>query len=178
MTEAVAIARRPIDERPALWRAWEADAERRKRNPVGAYTEMLPLLLAPAVATASTAFSRYQTDLAANAILIAAERHRKKTGKWPESVAAIDRTLLRNPPADPFTGASFRLEHHDGQLFVYSLGPNGMDEHGAYSHRTWMSGLDDDAGAQLWDVTERGRKVPPEPDIDDELNDVLKNGIR
>ena len=47
MTEAVAIARRPIDERPALWRAWEADAERRKRNPVWAYTEMLPLLLAP-----------------------------------------------------------------------------------------------------------------------------------
>ena len=132
----------------------------------------------PAVATASTAFSRYQTDLAANAILIAAERHRKKTGKWPDSVAAIDRAILPTAPPDPFTGASFRMEHHDGQLFVYSLGPNGRDEHGAYSPRTWMSGVDDDAGAQLWDVSERGRKAPPEPDIDDELDDVLKNGIR
>ena len=178
MTEAVAIARRPIDERSALWRAWEAEADRRKRSPIGAYTEMLPLMLAPAVATASSAFTRYQTDLAANAILVAAERHRKKTGKWPESVAAIDRAILPSAPADPFTGASFRMEHRDGQLFVYSLGPNRTDEHGAYSPRTWMQGLEDDAGARLWDVTERGRKAAPKPDIDEELNDALKNGIR
>ena len=169
MTAAVAIARRPIDERPALWRAWEAEADQRKRHLIVAYAEMIPLMLAPAVATASSAFARYQTDLAANVILVAAERHRKKTGKWPESVAAIDRSILPSAPADPFTGASFRMEHRDGQLFVYSLGPNGMDEHGAYSPRTWMSGVDDDAGAQLWDVSERRRKAAPEPENDGQL---------
>ncbi len=178
MTEAVAIARLPIGERPALWRAWEAEAELRKRSPIAAYTEMLPLMLAPAVATASSAFSRYQTDLAASAILVAAERHRRKTGHWPDSVAAIDKTILPRAPADPFTGKSFRMEHHDAQRFVYSIGPNGTDEHGAYDPRTWTQGQNDDVGAHLWDVSERGRKAAPKPDIDEELNDVLKNGIR
>jgi hypothetical protein len=163
MTEAVAIARRPVHQRPALWRVWEAEAERLKQSPVARYTDFLPLMLAPAVATASSAFSRYQTDLAANAILVAAERHRKKTGQWPESVAAIDRTILRNPPADPFTGESFRMEHHDGQLFVYSIGPNGTDEHGTYDPKRWMRGEADDAGAKAWDLSERGRKALAEP---------------
>jgi hypothetical protein len=166
MTEAVAIARRSIGDRPALWRAWEAEAERRKRSPITAYSEMLPLMLAPAVVTASSAFSRYQTDLAASAILVAAERHRRKAGHWPESVAAIDKTILPSAPADPFTGKSFRMEHHDGQLFVYSIGPNGVDEAGAYDPRTWMLGQEDDVGAQLWDVSQRGRTAAPEPEID------------
>jgi hypothetical protein len=168
MTGAVAIARQPIGRQPALWREWEAEAERLKRSAFGQYTVLLPLLLSPAVATASSAFSRYHTDLAANAILVAAERHRRKTGQWPASVAAIDRTIIPSAPADPYSGESFRMEHRDGRLFVYSVGPNGVDEHGEYEPRRWMSGEGDDAGAQAWDVPLRRREAPAEPKADEQ----------
>ncbi len=157
MTQAVAIARRPVAEQPALWREWQADAERVKKKPFAVYTELLPMLLSPAVATASSGLFRYQTDLAGNAVLVAAERHRRKTGKWPTAVAAIDPTILPSAPVDPFSGESFRMEHRDGQLFVYSIGPNGQDEHGAYEPKRWMEGGPDDAGGRGWDVSLRGQ---------------------
>ena len=159
MTKAVAIARHPIDEQPALWRAWEAENATMQRNPIDRYMGLLPLLLTPAVASASQAFWRYQTDLAANAILLAAERHRKKTGKWPESVAAIERGILPVAPVDPFSGGSFQMEHRDGQFLVFSIGPNGENEHGDYDPKLWMRGGPDDAGAGAWDVSLR--REPP-----------------
>ncbi len=58
------------------------------------------------------------------------------------------------------------MEHHDDQLFVHSIGPNGIDEHGAYNLRTWLLGMEDDVGAQLWDVSQRGRKAAPESESD------------
>ena len=66
--------------------------------------------------------------LGATAILLAAERHRRKAGKWPESIAAIDKSILPNPPADPFSGESFRMEHRNGELLIYSVGPNRKDD--------------------------------------------------
>jgi hypothetical protein len=167
MTVAVAIARKPFDQQPALWRVWEAEAKRVKDSPLGRYTGMLPLLLAPAVAAASPAFSRYRTDLAANAILVAAERHRRKTGRWPATVAAIDRSILTDAPVDPFTGESFRMEHRDGEIVIYSIGPNRQDEHGAYEPKRWMRGGPDDAGGRAWDISRRGRPAPREVETDE-----------
>ncbi len=167
MTRAVAIARRPVAEQPALWSEWQADAQRVKQKPFALYTEMLPVLLSPAVATASSAFFRYQTDLAANAVLVAAERHRRKTGKWPTKVDTIDRTILPSAPADPFSGESFRIEHRDDQLFVYSIGPNREDEHGAYEPERFMQGGPDDAGGRGWDVPRRRQPAPREAHTDE-----------
>jgi hypothetical protein len=94
-------------------------------------------------------------------MLLAAERHRRKHGDWPESIDAIDKDILPNPPADPFTGKSSRMERRDGQLLVYSVGPNLKDEHGAYDVRKWAKGVtDDDVGACAWDVPLR-RQPPP-----------------
>ena len=166
MSEAVLIARRPIDLQPALWGGWEAEADRMHADPLMRYTGAFSLSLMPAVSRASSAFSRYQTDLAANAILVAAERHRRKTGKWPVTVAAIDRTILPSAPVDPFTGESFRMEHRDGEIVIYSIGPNGEDEHGAYEPNRWMRGGPDDAGARAWDVSRRGRPPPREVETD------------
>ena len=167
MTQAVAIARRPVDQQPALWRQWQADAERVKKKPFALYTELLPVLLTPALATASSALSRYQTDLAGNALLMAAERHRRKTGKWPATVAVIGRTILPHAPVDPFSGDSFRVTHRDNQLFVYSIGPNRQDEQGQYEPKTWMSGGFDDAGGRAWDVPLRARASLPVEDVNE-----------
>ncbi len=157
MNEAVAISRRPVFEQRALWAARDAKIDKVRQAQFGRLRAMLPLLLMPATSAASSAFGRSQAELAATAILIAAERHRRKNGKWPASVDAIDPSILPDPPADPFTGKPFRMEHLDGQLVIYSLGPNGKDEHGEYDPKRWNKGEVDDVGARAWDLNLRRR---------------------
>jgi hypothetical protein len=158
MNEAVDIAQSPAFEQPRRWEVWQAHIDRVKRSQFGIYTAMFPLLLAPATAAAGTAFSRYQSELGATVILIAAERHRQKTGSWPTSIAEIDRSILSVAPVDPYSGQPFRMDRRDGKLFIYSIGPNGKDEHGEYDPKRWPKGGLDDVGAVASDVSLRGRK--------------------
>jgi hypothetical protein len=157
MNDAVAISRRPAADQRALWAAWEARIAQVKRSRFGQFSAMLPVLLAPSTTAASGAFSRVQAELGALAILIAAERHRRRTGKWPASIKAIDPSIMPAQPVDPFTGEPFHLEHRDGQLFIYSIGPNGKDEHGAFDLKRHTQGGPDDFGARAWDPELRGR---------------------
>jgi hypothetical protein len=161
MNEAVAISRRPVSEHRALWAAQDAKIVQARQARLGQLRAMLPLLLMPAMNAASSAFARSQGELAATAVLIAAERHRRKTGKWPTTVKEIDPSILPDPPADPYTGKSFRIEHRDGQLVIYSLGPNGKDEHGEYDLKRFNNGESDDVGARAWDVNLRRRPYTP-----------------
>src|SRR5262249_20640539 len=92
--EAVAIARRPIAERAQLWRSWEGALNRLRRGPFLAYTAAIPVFMMPALSRASDALSRYAGELGSTAILIAAERHRVKTGTWPQTIDAIDSSIL------------------------------------------------------------------------------------
>ena len=32
------------------------------------------------------------------------------------------------------------MEHHDEQLSIYTIGPNGKDEHGQYEPKKWSVG--------------------------------------
>jgi len=159
MNHAVDIARRPASEQRSGWNVWQAKAKRVKNSQFGMYIEMLPLLFSPAVEGAGEAFCRYQADLGATIILIAAERHRQKTGDWPPSIESIDRSILPTAPVDPFSSKPFRIENRDGQFLIHSIGPNGDDEHGAYDPKRWLKGGPDDVGAGAWDVTLRAQ--PP-----------------
>ncbi len=165
LNDAVAISGRPASEQRDLWTAWEARIVAVKRSRFGQFTAMLPILLVPAVSAASSAFSRNQAELGATAILIAAERHRRRTGKWPASVKEIDPAILPAPPLDPFNGKPFHIEHRDGQLFIYSIGPNGKDDHGAFDPRRRAMGAPDDVGARAWDIDLRRQ---PQEQSDDE----------
>jgi hypothetical protein len=157
MNQAIAIARRPSGEQVPLWEEWQSNIERVKRSRFGIYTATLPLLMMPAMSSASNAHSRLQSELGATIIVLAAERHRRKTGDWPASIAAIDRAILPNPPSDPFSGQAFRMEHRDGQLLIYSIGPNRRDEHGAYDPKQWAKKMLDDHGSSAWDKGLRGK---------------------
>ena len=86
MNEAIAIAKRPAAEHKARWIAWQARADRIMQTSVEKFTVVLPILLSPAVPATGTAFLRYQSELGTTVILIAAERHRRKTGKWPAAI--------------------------------------------------------------------------------------------
>ena len=155
LNEAVSIAVRPASDRPALWQAWDAEIRRVKRLWHMPYTSTLAVLMMPALISSNSAASRWESDLGATAILLAVERHRLRTGAWPESVAAIDRDILPDPPIDPFSGEDYRMEHRDGRILIYSIGPNHADEHGAYDPKKWTAGGPDDVGAIGWDVNLR-----------------------
>ncbi len=101
MNQAVSISRRPVFEQPPLWKDWEAEIERVHRLWYAPYTATLPLLLTPGLSAFATANLRYQTTLGAMSILLAAERHRQKTGQWPRSVAEIDKAILPEPTPRP-----------------------------------------------------------------------------
>jgi hypothetical protein len=161
LNEAVAIARRPAASWPPLWEAWDADVDRVKRSWHGPLTATLALLLTPVMSASGTAHSRYQSGLGATAILLAAERHRRKVGDWPASIASIGPGLLPSPPVDPYSGQAFRMERRDGQILVYSIGPDHKDEHGAFDRKQWMKGGPDDVGAVAWDVPRRRQPALP-----------------
>ena len=167
LNEAVAIAERPTAERAELWEAWEAEIHRVRRLWHMPYTAVLPSLMMPAIPWGSSADSRYEAELGAMAILLAAERHRLKTGAWPESISAIDPEILPSPPLDPFSEGDYRMEHRDGRLVIYSIGPNQTDERGAYHPKKWTTGGPDDAGAIGWDVNRRRQPESDEDDDDD-----------
>jgi hypothetical protein len=146
MNAAVNTARQPAPEHPRLWDVWRGQVERVRRSRLGLYAATLPLLLSPAVTAFGSRFTQLQAELGAAAILLAAERHRRKTGNWPESIAAIAPAILASAPLDPYSGEAFRMESRDGQLFIYSVGPNHVDEHGVYDPTTWLKGGPDDVG--------------------------------
>jgi hypothetical protein len=159
MNEAVAIARRPPGERAPLWAAWQARIDKVRHSRLGLFTSTLPLLLVPGISAFNSADLRYQANLGATAMLLAAERHRRKTGDWPVSIDAITPDMLPSRPLDPHSGQPFRLERRDGQFLIYSVGSDLKDEHGAYDPKHWREGGRDDVGTSGWDVPLR-RHVP------------------
>jgi hypothetical protein len=160
MNDLQAAARVPSPGRRARWKAWQDEIDRTRRSRLSPFLAMLPLLAMPAMGVADTAVTRYEAALGASVILLAAERHRRKTGAWPESAAAIDRAFLAEEPLDPYSGEPFRVERRDGRFLVYSVGPNLKDEHGAYDPKKWRDEVEDDVGTGAWDPALRGRPLP------------------
>lgn len=152
MHELVAIARQPAFKQPPLVKAWEAEMARVQRTRLGPFVATIPLLMMPATKAVTQAHARYQCELGAMAIVLASERHRRKTGRWPESITAIDRAILAQTPVDPFSGQPFLLERRDGEFLVHSIGPDLEDDHGAYVPKLWMRGGPDDVGTGAWDL--------------------------
>jgi hypothetical protein len=159
MNAAVAISRRSTYEQRALWMEWDTNIAAFHQGGLKQLSALLPLQLVPAMLSANMTFLRSQAELGAMAILIAAERQRRRTGKWPASLKEIHPSVLPEAPMDPFTGKPFHIEHRDGQFFIYSIGPNGKDEHGDYDLKQWPKGGPDDVGAKAWDLNLR--RQPP-----------------
>lgn len=167
MNDAVSIARRPIEQHPALIKQWEARITTWRLSTSGKFLATLPILMSPALSSSVTASLRIRATLESTRLLIAAERHRLRTKAWPETIEAIDRDILPNPPIDPYSGRPMRILHRDGRLFVYSVGPNLRDDQGAIETRA-KGTIPDDVGVCGWDVALRKQaparpETPPEP---------------
>ncbi len=160
MREAEAIVKRPASKRPVLWAAWEAEIRRVKFSLLGQFAALLPATLTQDVHLNSRSDTLRRCELGATAILLAAERHRLKTGAWPDSVGAIDSAILDRPPVDPYADGPYLMNYRDGQLIVHSIGPNLIDEQGEYDYRKALKGGPDDYGTRAWDPPLRNRPAP------------------
>jgi hypothetical protein len=160
MTDAAIISRKPLHDQPGEWKRWEQRVVDRKKPWYGVYTDTIPLLLSPALSAGFNAYTRYQAMLRSTSLLLSAERHRRKTGTWPESADKIDPAFLARPPIDPYDGKLLRMKARDGQLFVYGVGLNRQDDGGRYNPKQEYNGGPVDVGTNAWDVALRGQ-VPP-----------------
>ncbi len=166
MNDACKIELEPTAARAGSWSKFQWRFQYPK-NSIQFWLALLPIKVFPAASASAAAHARVRADLGVTAILIAAERHRKKTGKWPETMAAIDPSILHEPPVDPYTGEPFHIERRDGELIVYSVGANLRDEHGEFDKALSFKGGPDDITARGWDVSRRARAAPEQADTTD-----------
>jgi hypothetical protein len=150
----IALAKRPTHERAKLFAEIEAEVEHEKTSGSGPSTPTLAILLMPAYSSVLVANSRYEAELGAMILLVAAERSRKKTGHWPSSFDSFDRTILPEVPLDPMSGKPYLSFQKDGRIVIYSVGLNLQDEKGANDPKN-PTGTPDDIAATAWDAEHR-----------------------
>ncbi len=77
---------------------------------------------------------------------LAVEQHQAQTGRFPESLAAIE-DVAGGLPLDPFTGQGYVYRTTNGAFVLYSLGRDGIDDGGL---NRWSRGLGRDKDDIAW----------------------------
>jgi len=126
---------------------------------VGDSRYRLTNLLLPAVEKVSAATRRGHGELVAVAVGIACERHRRRLGQWPATLADIPADILPAVPTDPCDGLPIKYKRHADRIAVYSVGPDGTDHGGDLSESTPKEQRD--YGIRLYDVPHRRQPAPP-----------------
>ncbi len=154
MTRHVEASRLPPHQQAAAERQISADVERLARDKV------LTKLLMPSFTRVGEAERRRHALVRCMAVALAAERHRRQRGDWPESLAKLTPDFLKEVPLDPFDGRPLRYRQVEDGTVVYSVGPDGRDNGGRFDRENpTREGAD--LGFGLWDVKQRRR--PPRP---------------
>ena len=161
LNDAVAIARRPVAQGPSLWAKWDATVTQTARSRFSFITATLPLLLVPSFRVAGAADSRVKGELVQLPSYWRPSGTGARRALGPPPYPPSTARSFRRAPIDVFSGQAFRIEHRDGQLFIYSIGPNRKDEHGAFDRKRYQNGGPDDFGTSGWDISLRGQPAPP-----------------
>ena len=152
MTEAVAIARKPLEDQNALFEQLEASSPN---------CEVLVQLLVPALRKISEADRRSAAHLRCAIVMLAAERYRLAHQRWPKSLDQMVPDFLTKIPLDPFDKKLLRLKHLADGIMIYAVGPDGKDDGGKLD-RSSPAAPGTDIGYRLWDPRDR-RQKPLEP---------------
>jgi hypothetical protein len=64
------------------------------------------------------------------ALSVELELHRRSTGSFPEALADVSLTYLKELPVDPFSGRAFVYRRQGEGYVLYSVGENGKDDGG------------------------------------------------
>ncbi len=137
------------------WRpqTWSFDCQTEALAEDGSWRFTMVIITMPAVDKAIIGMHDARTETAAARILIAAERHRRKTGSWPKSLDDLDPAFVESLPRDPFTGDRFIYRLQAGRPLIYSRGPDRDDD---------ATPLDSDRHPAFW--LDPKRPNPPDGD--------------
>jgi hypothetical protein len=158
LTGFIEASRRPYDEQAAAFRAVPRPKDSDRKY-------LFTNLLTFAVERVFDAGLRGRGELLAVAAGVACERHRQRTGRWPDSLEAIPKDILPAVPTDPFTGKAVTFRRLADGVVVYSIGPDGQDDGGRFAEASATPGglKTRDFGIRLWDPDKRGQPPPPRP---------------
>lgn len=91
----------------------------------------LARMLAPAISKADVKAARMQTTARLAEVACALERHRLRTGRFPERLEELVPALLAAVPIDPMDGQPLRYRRKDDGWFrLWSVGLNGRNDEG------------------------------------------------
>jgi hypothetical protein len=162
--QAVEIAKRPVGERRALWKAWgeslQAFANEEKKKPS---SKLLALLMLPGLHRVADHLYDVRVHLTCATAALAAERFRQTTGKWPNAWDQLVPTYLAEVPRDLFDDTPLHIRILNDGVLIYSFGPDGQDDSGYLlrgKNRTKQAG---NIGFRLWNPDKR-RQPPPKPE--------------
>ncbi len=108
------------------WQREEAEFDRRRGNPQERH--IFGSLLLPAVKGAAEYMAVSEGQRSLVRLALAARTHRRTTGSWPANPEAL--AGIMSWPRDPFTDSPLRAEVREGKLVLWSIGPDGVDDHG------------------------------------------------
>ncbi len=101
-----------------------------KADPDAGPLRMLASASVPAFGKAAAAAELIRLERDAALVGLAAELHRRRTGRYPETGAELADRFPNGLPADWIDGQPLRYAVVDGRAVVYSLGPDGDDDGG------------------------------------------------
>lgn len=128
------------------------------------------MLMAPALDKIVEAEERTEATMGCLVVAIACERYRNQTGKWPESIAALPKELLKSVPLDPYVAKPVMLKRTTDGIVVYTTGPDRKDDDAIEIDPTGRK-AGTDVGIQLFDPAHR-RKPPLPKKTDDNVPPV------
>ena len=154
LTHLVEAAKLPPEHRAAALRAVPCPRDGDPRY-------LLTILIRASIDKAIDAALRNQGELAAVAVGVACERHRRKFGHWPAALADIPKDILPAVPTDPGDGLPIKYQRLADRVVVYSVGPDGIDHGSDLNESTPRDKRD--YGIRLYDVPLRRQPAPPPP---------------
>ncbi len=148
MNQAVEIAKLPPEEQRARIDEW--DASLRKESTL-VHCLCLGSMLIPRHVWSDGARARCA------AVGVAVERYRRRHRRWPDALSDLTPQFLKAVPADPFDGQPLRYRKDEEGAVVYSVGPDGKDDGGAFDK---LDGRQpgSDLGFRLWEPALRGQR--------------------
>lgn len=149
MNEAVAIARRPIEDQREPLEEWD-----RKAKTLSFFAQQV----SPSVLRVYQAELRHQALLRTMLLAVAAERYRVQHKQWPDKLDdLISAKLIDKLPLDPFDGQPLRWKVTEEGRVIYSVGKDRTDDGGVDLKLKFSN--NGDVGFRLYDLAKR-RQAP------------------
>ena len=168
LSEYVAAAKLPHHEQAAALARVQLPP-----RPPDDFRYVVTNLLVPACEKVGEAALRTRAMHLAAACLIACERFRQKTGRWPESLDEIPADTLPAVPTDPNDGKPIRFERLPDGVTVYSVGPGPRMANVSPKPTELGPYTEHGIGWKLWDPDQRGRPPRPKDEAAKEMLDHL-----